>query len=88
MSWEEVGFVKASKIRRQILELLEKPMTPTEISQMLKMPAYKLPAVSRALRELEDKKVVVCLNPKQKKGRLYQRSSHGNSVLELLRKQS
>jgi len=40
------------------------------------------------LRELEDKKIVVCLNPKQKKGRLYQRSSHGNSILELLRKQS
>ena len=63
-------------------------MTPTEISQALKIPGYKLPAVSRALGELEDKKIVVCLNPKQKKGRLYQRSPHGNSVLELLRKQS
>jgi len=88
LSWEEVGFVKASKIRQQILVTLDKPMTPTELSKLLKIPDYKLPAISRALRELENKKIVVCLNPKQKKGRLYQRSTHGNSVLDLLRKQS
>lgn len=84
MSWEDVGFVKASKIRLQILETLGKPMTPTELSRTPELQTYKLPAISRALRELEERKMVECLNPRQKKGRLYQRSIHGRSVLSLL----
>ena len=85
MSWEDVGFVKASKIRQQILEIMDRPMTPTELAKSLKVPSYKMPAVSRALRELEGRRMIACLNPKQKKGRLYQKSQHGISVLRMLK---
>ena len=85
MSWEDVGFVKASKIRQRILEVMDRPMTPTELAKSLKVPSYKMSAVSRALRELEDRKMIACLNPKQKKGRLYQKSQQGISVLKMLK---
>jgi len=85
LSWEDVGFVKASRIRLQILEIMDKPMTPTELAKSLKVPKYRLPAISRALKELDERKMVSCLNPRQKKGRLYQRSQHGISVLKMLK---
>jgi predicted ArsR family transcriptional regulator len=85
VSWDQVGFVKASKVRKAIIELLDKSsgLTPFEVASRLDlMPA----AVSRALKELSDRGLARCLNPKRRKGRIYALTTGGSATLELLRR--
>jgi len=41
--------------------------------------------VSRALAELKEKKLVEVLNPKEKTGRIYQKTKLGNDVVKRLK---
>ncbi len=82
--WELVSFVKRARIRRQILELIQEfPSTPTELA---KATNNHRPSVSRALIDLEGKKLVICLTPNEKLGRLYKTTEKGSKTLELLKK--
>ena len=69
-NWEKIGFIRAGKHRQSILGLLKEPKTPTEIAQKLDVSTAQ---VSRTLRELIEKKYIVCLNSNAKKGRLYKK---------------
>lgn len=42
--------------------------------------------ISNVLRELKDKDLVECLNPKARKGRLYRLSDDGLDILDKLKK--
>ena len=68
MSWDEISYVIASKTRKSIIIKLDTPRTPTFLAKDL---SINLANVSRALTELEEKNVVVCLTPKQKVGKIY-----------------
>lgn len=82
MSWEEVGLVKASKIKQSILSLLlNQPQTPKDISRSLEK---HLSQISRNLRDLERVGLVNCLNPKLKKGRFYAATEKGKELMEKL----
>lgn len=83
MSWDEVSFVIGSKTRKSILSRLETPRTPTFLANDL---SINLANVSRALTELEDKNVVVCLTPNQKVGKIYSLTKKGNVILDKMRK--
>lgn len=83
--WEEISFLLSSKNRKKVIFSLDKPKIPTELASSL---GLNLSHVSRALTELSEKKLVECLTPKQKMGKLYSKTKLGNTVVSYLRKRS
>ena len=77
-----LGFVLASEYRKKVMVALgEKPNTPSAISEKTKIyPSH----ISNTLNELVEKKLVVCLTPKLKKGRLYDLTKEGKKILKIL----
>ena len=79
-NWKLVSFVKRGRIRFEVLkELSSKPATPTEIAKAIN--AHR-PSVSRALADLEREKLVECLTPNEKLGRIYSLTPRGSKILE------
>lgn len=78
MSWDEVSYVIASKTRKSILSRLETPRTPTLLAKDLNI---NLANISRALTELEGGKIIVCLTPEQKVGKIYTLTKKGEEIL-------
>src|SRR5437867_1546742 len=80
--WEAVGFLFSSEIRQRVLRALsEKRSTPSQISAAIERP---ISHVSRALKELQARKLAICLTPERKKGRVYQITALGESILREL----
>jgi len=78
-NWNDISFIIRSKHRREILNLLDKPQTPTQIKEETKL---HFNSVSRTLIELEKKGFIMCLNPSQKLIRFYQITKKGKNLLE------
>ena len=74
MSWNEVSFIVASKTRKAILLRLDSPTTPTTLAKEM---GLNLSNISRALTELEGKRMVECLTPKQRVGKIYSLTKKG-----------
>ncbi len=84
MNWESYSFVIGSKYRRKaLLYLSGKPKTPTQISDGLDHP---LSHVSRALREMVERKIVICLTPRRNKNRIYSVTDKGAEIIETMEK--
>jgi len=79
IKWEDVSFIISSNYRRKILERLNSPITPSKLSKELNINKTH---ISRALSELENKKMIVCLTPKIAKGRIYVIIDYGNEILK------
>ena len=78
-NWEVVSFVFSSEARLHTLRSLKtKKATPSQIAEQVDQP---LSHVSRALRELQDKDLVVCLTPNRTKARLYAITPEGADIL-------
>jgi len=74
------GFVVRSPNRKRVLlELSESPRIPTDIAKRLNI---NVNHVSRALSELKSKGLVSCINPEEKRGRVYTISEIGRKVLD------
>lgn len=83
MSWNEVSYVIASKTRKAIILKLDTPRTPTFLAKDLDL---NLANISRAITELEDKGIVVCLTPKQKVGKIYSVTKKGKDIVSKIQK--
>jgi len=83
MDWKLYSFVVRSEQRKMLVIALKSPKTPTELSKELKLGTSH---VSRTLKEFSDKKIVECLTPKEKIGKIYQLTSLGKEILEKLNK--
>ena len=59
-----------------------KVLIPTEIADKTGIVRNH---ISNTLRDLKDKGLVECLNPKDKKGRLYRLTDKGNNIVEKLK---
>jgi DNA-binding MarR family transcriptional regulator len=82
MYWDDLGFLKANKLSRKIIRFLESikgPVTPLEISKATDIARSN---VSTQLIELRKRNLVVCLNPKARKGRLYTVTDKGRKILK------
>lgn len=80
--WEKLSFVQMSPNRKKVLKVLvenSRPCTPTEIKDELEI-AFN--SVSRALRQLEEKKLVRCINPDSPRYRRYRVTEEGEIVLQ------
>ena len=76
--WQDVSFIISSEYRKKVLEKVETPKMPSQISKDIDI---NIAHVSRALTELESKKLVVCLTPESNKGKIYSITEYGKRVL-------
>ena len=79
--WNLVGFIKRSANRRKALQLLEKPMMPSELGREMKI---SLTHASKIVRELNKKGLIACLNSRLKVGRIYQVTNTGRKIQKVL----
>lgn len=82
MDWQKYSFVVRGKNRKAILSRLDKPKTPTQLSDELKL---SLPHVSRTLKEMEEAGIIECLTPDEKVGRVYRRASLGEEIANFIK---
>jgi len=81
MDWGLYAWVNRGSRRKSVLELLaksEKPVSTNEIKKSLKI------AISQAsftLKELLNKKLIECVNPEDKIGKLYILTKKGKGLL-------
>lgn len=78
MNWEAYSYVVRSSYRRAVLKALEVERTPTQIATQAKIANSH---ASRALSELEAKKLIKCLTPKAVTGRIYALTTLGKEML-------
>lgn len=84
-----VAFVKRAKNRKKVLAALQEPGLPSELVLQIYGNSSEtfFSTVSRALRELEEAKLIEILNPGEKTGRTYRLTSNGRAVLAFLEKE-
>lgn len=80
---KEYSWVVRGKQRKKVIKILNKPKIPTQVK---KETGLSLNNVSDVLRAFEKKKIVRCLNPKEKTGRLYKLTPKGMRIKEDLEK--
>lgn len=77
-----ISFILRGERRRKILLSLDKPMTPKEIAEKCKVSIHN---VSKSLKELVDKDLIVCKNPQDKFYRFYEITKKGKDILSQLK---
>ena len=81
MDWALYAWLKRGKRRNSILNELkksDKPLTTNDISKNLNI---AISQTSFTLGELTEKKLVECLNPTDKIGKLYRITKDGQEIL-------
>lgn len=80
MDVDKFAWLKASKYRQNVLKALgEGPSTPSDIANET---GYHLSHVSNTLSELVEKKLIECLTPDRRKGKLYDKTGEGKDLME------
>lgn len=76
-----VSLLRTSNYKGKVLENLfnNKFLTPSEIAKLTKI---RLNHISNVLKKLKDSKLIICLNEKEKRGRLYQITELGKKVIK------
>ena len=86
---ELLGWLKRGNFRQKVLSEMEGEMMPSEIvgkvsKDRSRKTASHYAMVSRTMAEFEMQGLVQCLNPKEKKGRLYTLTSKGKKIQKRL----
>jgi|TARA_Y100000310_G_C20530378_1_gene738142 predicted transcriptional regulator len=76
-----ISLLKNSEYRKKILISLSNAnyLTPSEIAEKTEI---RLNHVSNFLKDLKENKLVICLNDKEKRGRLYEITELGKKVVK------
>ena len=77
----EYIWIVRGKQRKKIIKALSKEKIPTQIKEDTKI---SLNNVSDVLREFKKRKIALCMNPKEKTGRLYKLTPKGMRIRERL----
>lgn len=78
--WKEVGFVIRSKNRTKVMKSLQNDVKiPSQIAIDI---GIKTNHVSNNLKILKDHELVECINPEDRKGKLYRLTEKGNKIME------
>ena len=76
-----LSFVLRGSRRKIILQCLNKPKIPRQIAEECKISIHN---VSKSLRELINKRLIVCKNPNDKFYRFYELTKKGKDLLKEL----
>ena len=77
-NWGDYSFVIRSENRKKVFLALSKPKTPTEISKEVEL---NLGYISNIIISLMERKLIECLNPEEKRHRLYRRTKKGEELV-------
>ena len=83
MNWKKYSFVVRGINRKRVLLALSRPMTPTQLREKTNT---SLSHVSHALSSLQKEKLVECINPKERMGKIYRRTKLGKEIANALEK--
>ena len=83
MNWKLYSFVIRGKYRKMILLALDIERTPSEISKITQI---HLSHVSRSLSELNQKRLIKCLNPEDHIGKVFRISKIGKELINQINK--
>jgi DNA-binding MarR family transcriptional regulator len=78
-NWKDYSFIVRSEHRKRVFDVLSKPKTPTQIAKELDI---DLGYISNILISLIDRKLIECLNPEEKRHRLYVRNKKGQDLFD------
>lgn len=78
---EDLGFILRSEYRKKVFLLIDGLIMP---SQIQKSTDLRLTHITRELRFLKDRRLVECVNPKERVGRLYRLTDKGKKVKKKL----
>ena len=81
MDWELYAWLKRGSRRKEVLLILSRsnnPLTTKEIKLKL---SIAMSQASFTIKELYDKKLIECLNPKDKIGKIYKITKSGKELL-------
>lgn len=80
--YETLGFVWASEYRINVIKCIGEDMKiPSAIGNEI---GLRTNHVSNVLKDLKENGIVICLNEKAKKGRIYKNTELGLEILKLL----
>lgn len=77
MDWALYAWLKRGKRRRSILTELKKSKEPLTANDLAEKSGIAISQASFTLKELTEKGLIDCLNPKDKIGKLYRISPKG-----------
>jgi ArsR family transcriptional regulator, cadmium/lead-responsive transcriptional repressor len=77
MDYDALSFVLSGRLRQEMVKALKEPKTPAQLTKELQTQDS---SISRTLRELEEKKIIECLFPERKKGRIYRLTEKGKQI--------
>lgn len=84
INYSLVSFIIRSKYRTRILWHLSRGITTPSL--LAENAQIRINHVSNLLREMQEKKLVKCINPEEKKGRIYELTELGHSLLNEISK--
>jgi len=86
MDWEKYAWLKRGNRRIEILKQISLSKSPTTIKEIKQKSKVALPQASVTVKELLEKKLIDCLNPKDKIGKIYRLNQEGKKLLGELKK--
>ncbi|PIO08565.1 MarR family transcriptional regulator [Candidatus Pacearchaeota archaeon CG10_big_fil_rev_8_21_14_0_10_34_12] len=81
--WEDISHIISSEYRKKALKNLQNPKIPSKLSKEL---GINKTHISRTLKDLEIGKMVKCLVPNKKKGKIFVITSYGKKILDEISK--
>jgi len=78
-NWGDYSFVVRSINRKKVFLDLSSPKTPTELAKDLDL---NLGYISNIIISLLERKLIECLNPEEKRHRLYRRTKKGEGLIK------
>ena len=76
-NWGDYSFVMRSEHRKNVFLALSEPKTPTDLARELEL---NIGYMSNIIISLLDRKLIECLNPEEKRYRLYKRTKRGEEL--------
>jgi predicted transcriptional regulator len=81
MDWELYAWLKRGNRRREVLKIIAGSNVPLTVKEIKNQVKIAMAQSSFTVKELIEKKLIECLNPNDKIGRLYQISEKGKKLL-------
>ena len=81
MDWELFAWLKRGKRRIETLKLISKSNKPLTVNEIKKELKIAMAQASFTIKELNEKKLIDCLNSDDKIGKLYKINKNGRDLL-------
>ena len=78
------AWLKRGNRRRDVLRVIASSNTPLTVNEIKTKVKIAIAQASFTVKELLDKKMIECLNPKDKIGRIYRITSEGKGIWQQL----